>query len=143
MAELPVKENYILLASAARTTSGNSDILSVGKLGSVEKAMLQLDVTAASTLVGDTCNVYIQSSVDAGTNWDDFISFTQVLGNGGTLRHIVAWITGITPAAMHLNTDATLAAGTIRLGPVGAHWRVKWVIVGTGSFTFSVKCTAS
>ena len=104
--------------------------------------MYVLDVTAAASDVGDTLDVYIQSSVD-GTTWDDFIHFTQVLGNGGAKKFRAAHNSIITPTtALGPEADGTLAAG-VKQGPLGSQFRIKYVIVDAdadASFTFSVKC---
>lgn len=106
--------------------------------------MFQLDVTAASTLITDTLNVYIQHSID-GINWDDAVSFTQVLGNGGAKRFVAAWNRIAVPGtAVRALADGTLAAGTVNQGPVSdGQCRVKAVTVGTGSFTFAVAAAAT
>lgn len=133
-----------LLASAARTTSDVSvvnEALSKA-LADSSRALFMLEVTAAATAVGDTLDVYIQSSID-GTVWDDFVHFTQVLGDGGAKKYTASWNGGITPTtAMGAPADAALAAG-VKQGSVGTQFRVKWVIVDDGadnaSFTFSIK----
>lgn len=106
---------------------------------SVTGAVFVLNVTAAATLVTDTLNVYVQSSADDGTTWDDFVSFTQVLGNGGVKKFLAFWNGVTTPGtAVRPPTDGTLAVSTVNQGPVGGRWRVKSVTVGTGSFTYSL-----
>ena len=133
-----------LIPSAVRTVSGNSGALANLKPERISGALFQLAVTAAATAAGDTLNVYIQHSGDNGTTWDDFLSFTQVLGNGG-VKNFIAGQTeeGATPAALHPVADGSLAAGTVNQGPLGDLWRVKWVVVnGTAaSFTFAVFCS--
>lgn len=127
-----------ILASAARTISGSSTFSLTDTMAS---AKLLLDVTAAGTLVGDTLDVYVQTSPDGGTTWDDFVHFTQVLGNGGAKKFTAAWSRDIAPTTpMGPLNDAALAAG-VNQGPVSRSARVKWVIVnggGTHSFTFSL-----
>lgn len=134
-----------LLASAARTvTAGATAAIPEGiaiALAKARCALYMLDVTAAATDVGDTLDVYIQSSID-GTNWDDFIHFTQVLGNGGAKKLIAAHNSIIAPTtAMGPAVDGALAAG-VKQGPVGSQFRIKYVIVdanANGTFTFSIK----
>ena len=128
-----------LLASAARTASGNGSAITYNRrLGA---ARFFLDVTAAASAVGDTLDVYIQSSLD-GVVWDDFVHFTQVLGNGGAKQFVASWIRTLAPTtAQRAPRDATLAAG-VEQGPIGNQMRVKWVIVnggGSHSFTFSLQ----
>ena len=133
----------ILLASAARIASGTSSVTLHGKLaGNLRAAAFQLNVTAAATDVGDTLDVYIQHSTDGGSTFDDFIHFTQVLGNGGAKRIVAHWVGILTPTtALHAAQDAAMAAG-VSQGPIGETLRVKWVVVDAGtanvSFTFGV-----
>ena len=103
----------------------------------------QLDVTAAATDAGDTLDVYIQHTMD-GTNYDDFIHFTQVLGNGGAKRFRAQW-SGLVVSGTPLAPvgDAAMAASVLQ-GPVGKPWRVKWVVVdgdANSAFTFTVKAS--
>lgn len=133
---------HTLLASAARTVSGTAvvpDAVAYELTRSCSMAVL-LNVTAAATAAGDTLNVYIQSTIDGGTTYNDFISFTQVLGNGGAKKFEADWNAIITPTtAQAAPTDGTLAAG-VKQGPIGAGLRVKWTIatVTAPSFTFSI-----
>lgn len=111
--------------------------------GDVESAVFVLDVTAAATDVGDTLDVYIQHSPDNGATWDDFVHFTQVLGNGGAKKFIAIWHKQVTPESeVHAPADGTLAVGVLQ-GPVGSLWRWKAKITDAGtvnaSFTFSIK----
>lgn len=130
-----------LLASAARTASGVS-VLPTAVPAGIVAAVFQLDVTAAATAVGDTLDVYIQHTVD-GTNYDDFVHFTQVLGNGGAKRFMARWngIGAAPESELGAPQDAAMSAGVLQQ-PVGNTWRVKWVIVDAdtddASFTFSV-----
>ncbi len=75
-----------LLASAARTDSGVQVL--TDDFSAASWALFQLDVTAAATEVGDLLDVYLQHSFDGGTTWDDFVHFTQVLGDGGAKKDI-------------------------------------------------------
>lgn len=130
-----------LLASAARTASGTA-VLDIPFLTLIKRAIFQLLVTAAATDAGDLLDVYIQHSTDEGTTYDDFVHFTQVLGNGGAKKFIAQWSRDVIPdSEIHTVADAALAAGVIQ-GPVGGTWRIKWVIVEAGtvnaSFTFSL-----
>lgn len=93
-----------------------------------------LDVTAASAAGTDTLDVFVQSFVDG--EWVDVIHYTQVLGDGGAKRFF-AKICGDEPQAMFENASA-LAAGSVR-HLLSGQYRVRWVIAGTGSFTFSVR----
>lgn len=133
-----------LVASAARTATGNSGSLKslLRHPEMVKKIRAVLDVTAAATAAGDTLDVYLQTTYD-GTNWQDIGHFTQVLGNGGALKHTLEWTRdGVTPESeMHVPQAAAIAAGAVLQGlKLGADTRIAWVVVnGTAaSFTFSV-----
>lgn|SRR3990167_3460928 len=134
-----------LLASAVRVASGNSGALSPTPIPHPESlisARFVLDVTAAAAGAGDTLDVYLQQAYD-GTNYDDFVHFTQVLGNGGAKTYIAEWLRGVTPESeMHAPQDAAIAAGVVQGGKLQTPLRVKWVVVDAGggvqSFTFSV-----
>ncbi len=130
----------ILVSSAARTTSGTAAV--TGNFANMLGAAFLLTVSAAATDVGDTLDVYVQSSTDGGTTWDDFVHFTQVLGNGGAKKYQAYWTSLMAPETeLGAPADGTLAAG-VKQGPVGSNLRVKWVIVDSGtlnvSFTFRV-----
>lgn len=131
-----------LLASAARTAS-DVFVVPTAVPDDVVAGTFQLNVTAAATDVGDTLDVYLQHSVDGGTTWDDFVHFTQVLGNGGAKTFIARWNSiGAAPEAeLGAPQDAAMSAGVLQQ-PLGRDWRVKWVIVDAGtdnaSFTFGV-----
>jgi hypothetical protein len=132
------------LASAARTASGVGSITT--DFSNAKSAQFWLEVTAAAAAATDLLNVYIQSSIDGGTLWDDFVHFTQVLGNGGAVKHLASWVRDVTPESeMHIQQDAAMAAGVLQ-GPVGPMWRVKYVIFDDGgahqTFTFSVSLRA-
>lgn len=131
-----------LLASAARTASGNQEITSIPDLDLVDSAVLLLDVTAAATVAGDTLNLRLQQGFDdalgAIVTWDDFLSFTQVLGNGGAVRHIASFHRNVVPESELRVPSSALAAGVLQ-GPVTKRWRWNWTIAGaTPNFTFRV-----
>jgi len=130
----------LALASAARTPSGSQVVL-LPDTGRVRALLAQLDVTAAATESSDTLDVFLQSTLD-GQTWDDFVHFTQVLGNGGVKSFLAKWVRDVSPTvALAAPKDGTLAAG-VNQGPVGNTWRVKRTIVDGGgsptSFTFSL-----
>lgn len=129
----------ILLASATQTASGNSAV-SITHGERMKGAIFLLTVSAAGTAVGDLLDVYIQSSPDGGTTYDDFVRFTQVLGNGGAKKFTATWMRDISPtSSLHAPADATMTAG-VNQGPIGSTLRVKWVITSsvTPSFTFKI-----
>jgi hypothetical protein len=128
--------NQILLASGTVTASGTG--AAVASLGEWSSIIWQLDVTAAAAAVGDTLDVYIQTTID-GTNWLDFVHFTQVLGNGGAKRYITKTIASNTQT--EYSTATALGAAAVR-HLFGDQYRVNYTVVDGGahgqSFTFSV-----
>ncbi len=97
------------VASAARTTSGNSG--STPGFGHAKTLRAQLDVTAASGTT-PTLNVTIEDTLD-GTNWNTIGTFVAKTAAG---REVI---------------NVTI--------PFADSLRVSWVIAGTiPSFTFSV-----
>lgn len=134
-----IDNNIELLASATKTATGTGN--SVSGLGRYEQLVFQLDLTAAATDVGDTLDVYIQTTVD-GTNWVDIYHFTQCLGNGGAKRYFGKLVASA--ALTEFETGAALAAAGGR-AILGDQFRVRWAITDAGtanaSFTFSVKAT--
>lgn len=99
-----------LVASAARTTTGDSGTVTGWEFATVLR--VQLDVTAASGTT-PTLDVIVADTLD-GTNWNTIGTFTQKVTTGRQVIDISA-----------------LFAETIR---------VNWIIAGTTpSFTFSVR----
>lgn len=127
-----------LLASAARTASGAGSWVT-GFRGA-KGATFFLDVTAAATAANDTLNVYVQRRLPDGSTADDIVSFTQVLGNGGTVAFVADVIFDSQASNERAATDATLTAGTVTAVALGDALRVKWTVAnGTAaSFTFDV-----
>ena len=130
-----------ILPSAARTSSGTAAVTALDseRLRVLRGAVFLLVVSAAALVAGDTLDVYLQDSPDAGTTYDDAIHFTQVLGNGGAKMFRATWLADLAPAtAQRPLSDAAMAAGVLQ-GPLAPPWRFKWVIAGVSpSFTFSV-----
>lgn len=135
-----IAENQSLLASAAKTETGTGDAV---LLEGFEVLEFQLDVTVAATEVGDTLDVYVQTTID-GTNWIDIVHFTQVVGNGGAKRYISKISASL--ALTEFEVGTALGAAAVR-HLVGAQYRVRWAITDAGSdnasFTFSVKANGT
>lgn len=130
-----------LLASGVRTSS-SQEVL-VGSFEDVMAGVFYLDVTAAAAAAGDTLDVYVQSAVNTVGGWNDFIHFTQVLGNGGAKQYIATWQPlGAAETEIVAPQNGAIAAGVVQ-NIQAFTWKVKWVIVdagaGTQSFTFSLK----
>ena len=98
------------------------------------------EFTAKATDVGDTCDVYVDVSID-GTKWINAIHFTQALGNGtdAATEYAVLIPSGTNTAPTVATADC--ASGAVRGDLFGAQYRARWVIVdadANGTFTFSV-----
>ena len=130
----PNVDGIVLLASAARTATGNGSAVQVDGMSAL---ILQLDLTAAATDVGDTLDVYVQTTID-GTNWVDVYHFTQMLGNGGAKRYYGKLL--FDAALTEFENAAALGAAAGR-SIFGSQYRVRWAITDADvdcSFTFSV-----
>jgi len=126
----------VLLASATKTATGNSQASPATLKDTAGGIVFELDVTAAATAVGDLLDVAIQTTID-GTNWVDVVAFTQVLGNGGAKR-FYAKLSATEPQAV-FEGSAAISAGSVR-HLIGNQWAVKWTVASSSapSFTFSV-----
>ena len=133
----------ILLDTTTQTGAGTVTGFPVRLDSASEAVEVLLNVTAAAAGATDTLNVYVQGTVDSGTTWDDIMSFTQVLGNGGVKKFLARWTPRIAPEVeMAAPTDATLAAGNVQQGPHGLLWRVKAVVVNVTAAAFTFKVSA-
>lgn len=107
-------ERRELVATAARTASGNSGMLQ--GFNGIDELTVQLDVDAA-TGTTPSMTLTIETSIDGGVNWNVADTFPAVTAAGVTTR-----------------TIANL---------IGDVLRVAWAITGTTpSFTFNVHCYA-
>jgi hypothetical protein len=135
------RQNQVLQASQTVTQTGTGS--AVAGLGEWAQLNLQLDVTAAANVAGDTLDVFVQTTID-GTNWVDIAHFTQVLGNGGAKRYFSKILAAA--ALTEFENGAALAAAAQR-AIVGDQYRVRWAVVDGGahgqSFTFSVSANLS
>jgi hypothetical protein len=134
----------IVLASAAALPAGTTTYAAPATpplhLETIVGASFLFNVTAAAVGAGDTLDLYVQSSIDDGTTWDDFVHFTQVLGNGGLKKLRAQWLLygGAPSTPMGPYNDAALAAGVAQ-GPIGPTWRTKAVVVGgTAAFSWTL-----
>ncbi len=125
----------IVLAPATRSVTGTGEEI---ELDGFEVLAFELDVTAAATEVGDTLDVFVQTTVD-GTNWIDIVHFTQVLGNGGAKRYFSK--ISATLALTEFENGTALGAAAVR-NITGSRYRVRWAITDAGtvnaSFNFAV-----
>lgn len=141
-------KRIVLAASATTTSSSTGPTLNIPT--GYRSAIIHLNVSAASG-TSPTLNVRIQdvlqppASTDTILNpptlntstqvFDDFCSFTQATAAGDWVARINTQ--GASAAAVL--ADGSLAAGSVKVGPMGLFWRVKWTIAGTSpSFTWSL-----
>jgi len=100
----------VTVASAARTTTGNSG--SIPGWGAAKTLRAQLNVTAA-TGTTPTLDVVIEDTLD-GTNWNAVATFTQKTTTGREVKDVTT--------------------------PFTDTMRVRWTIAGTTpNFTFEVR----
>lgn len=148
-------QDVVLLNASTVTTSGNgSDIVNIQGFQSAIVTVTTSTVTGTSP----TLAVFIQKRIGqaAATDaagglctgtaiYDDLISFTSIT----TATTRVAQVTTgpLTPTANATsattadwaNSDAALTAGSVRIGPLGGAWRVKYTVGGTSPSFGSVQ----
>lgn len=102
-----------------------------------------LDVTAAATDVGDTLDVYIDTSFDGGASFINIGHFTQVLGNGGAKKYIMSFKSNPVTSSNSVDFTADQAASAALQIGFGDRIRARSVVVDAGtqnvSFTYSIK----
>lgn len=139
---LGLAANVTLLASTTVAAAGTVNGTAVTGLGAFRQAMLLLSVTAAATDANDTLDVYIDTSPDGGTTWVNCIHFTQVVGNGGAVKHWAVLDPGGSPGTSTIAATSDAAAGAVRPSMFCDQLRVRHVTVDPAgsnmSFTFSV-----
>lgn len=126
--------SFVLHASAAETASGVTGPVGLDDPSALVFVLAQ--TAHAGTL--PTNDVKIQTSVD-GTNWDDVAAFAQMTTTDGR-RYLYINCRVVSSSPEHLEADGTLAAATVRQGPVGTMIRAKFVITGSAgqSLTFAL-----
>jgi len=136
---VPYRNSVEVLASAARTASGESTA-NAGWYWAKHFTFV-LDVTVLDTDAGDLLDVYIQRRLPNG-DWDDVVAFTQQAGTGSAATLVADVYADPVASDERAVTDGTLAAGTVRKVLIGDAFRVKWVVTDAGTddatFTFSV-----
>lgn len=131
-----------LRASAAQAAAGTVTGTAVILAQKYNELVAQLVVSAAATDVGDTLDVYIDTSFDGGTTWVNLGHFTQVLGNGGAKTFVLAIKNDNPGATAVYDVSADAAAGATRQIGFGDRIRYRGVMVDAdadGSFTYEVK----
>ena len=149
----PIGGDVTLRASAViGEASGVST--EVDNLGWIHSFTARLDVTAAPSGGAPTLDVYVQTEMASG-DWQDVLHFTQVTGithenaawggGDGNRNGIGAEGAAITFDRFWADEDASLAAITVRILPMGDSLRTKWVFAAggsTGDFTFALDLNA-
>jgi len=122
------------VASAARTSDGDSGLLDFSQQVTVCRGLVAvLNVTEASGAL-PTLDVYLQQELPDGS-FQDYAAFLQTISATKRILTVVPEA-GASEAAA---SDKQLVARTVQRGPLGAKWRCAWKISGTTpSFTFSV-----
>lgn len=130
-----------LRASAAQAAAGTVTGTGVDVPGLYRELVVVLDVTAAGTDVGDTLDVYVDTSFDGGTTWINIGHFTQVLGNGGAKSFAMALRADNPGASAVYDISTNANAGATRQIGFGSKLRYRGVFVdanANGSMTYSV-----
>jgi hypothetical protein len=130
------RASQVLQPSTTVSADGSGN--PVAGLGEFRALTFELDVTAAGSLAGDKLDVFVQTTVDSGTNWVDVAHFTQVLGNGGAKRYFAKLQADVAMAEFE---NATALAAASQRALFGDQYRVRWAVTdggGTKTFTFSV-----
>jgi hypothetical protein len=97
--------------------------------GLIELMVVELNATTVTT----TVDVYIQHSVDGGSNYDDFINLHVAAAAIKYAQWSRSAVSATAANNVHSKSDAALTANTVLTGPVGSDWRIKVVTVGANS----------
>lgn len=129
---------YTLAASGARTSGANGTAQTVDGW---RRAICLLNITASAHEAGDTLDVYVDISPDAGTTWINAIHFTQQAGNGAAKKE-VAILDPSNPGTSVIVVTSDAASAAVRPAVWGNQIRARWAIADSGdadqSHTFSV-----
>lgn len=101
-----------------------------------------LDLTAAATDVGDTLDVYLDTSFDGGASFVNIGHFTQMLGNGGAKKFIMSFKAAPIAASNCVSFTADQAASAALQIGFGDRLRYRATTVdanANASFTYSLK----
>jgi hypothetical protein len=143
--------------AAASTVASSQPVTGTGANGAAGVLQTSLDLESFDALTiyasligatGGTLDVYLQTSIDEGTTWDDYAHFTQLAAGAGAIKYKFAVSRAgqlLVPVAVGINLTPALAAGSV----VGGEWgdRMRLVMVAGASTTagaaVSVKISAS
>lgn len=141
-----------LLGPTTITTSGTGPDIVLPGVFSAATVSVVLSTTSGTS---PTFDLFIQqqlpqaASTDTSGNppsgtgvYDDILHFTQLTTNSTRVAKLGSqYIPANTANATTLTTadwaqqDAALGAATLRLGPIGGDWRMKWTVGGTSPST--------
>lgn len=145
MGQINIRESVLLNSTVTASGTGPDIVVIQGWQAAI------ISVAAASISgTSPTFDVYIQKklgqpaatdtagSLPTGTAiYDDLLHFTQITTNITKISQVCTGSQSPTANATLATTadwtqqDAGIAAATIRIGPIGGLWRVKYVIGGT------------
>lgn len=157
MSQINTRE-IVLLASQVLTTSGTGP--DINAIQAWQSAIVSINANTVSGTL-PTFNFFVQKKLGqaAATDlvgnpptgtaiYDDLLAFSTVTTNSTRISQLTTGPQTPTANATNATTadwaqsDAAMTAGSIRIGPLGGLWRVKWVVGGTtpqGTFTVSVQ----
>lgn len=97
---------------------------------------LGMSVVTTSAAAGTSTKFYLQTSVDFGVTFFDIMSIAFTTG---TVTKVGVCNFGITPGTNPITTaDGSLSDGTYNQGILGTVFRVKNIVVGSYTGTYSV-----
>ena len=145
----------ISLRASAIAGEANGTSTAVDNIGWVKSFIGRLGVSAVPSGGSPTLDVYLQTQLP-DDSWQDIAHFAQVAGVissenvawgpiQGNVNGTQAEGAAVTVDNYFQRQDASLAASTVRLMPLGDSMRVKWVFAAggsTGDYTFSVDIAA-
>lgn len=134
-----------LLVPTTIITDAATAYAAVTGLDIYSHAAVQLIISGKTMDALTTLNIYIQRSVDGGTNWDDIASFRQVtsaaMGNGKVMLDLI--LTGVAQVDRDISDGALTANSVASIASWGDRLRVKAVSVNfAGADTVTIALTA-
>ncbi len=143
----PVQRSETLTLKAAGAVTAAETVTGdwTTGLGQYRQIAVQLKLTDAKADVGDTLDVFIDTSFDGGTTAVNCVHFTQILGNGAdAITEVAILDPGGTPGTDVVDATSDLASGKVAPTLCGDALRVRYVVakdadpVEDQSFNFSV-----
>lgn len=138
---MAVDQSITLVNALAISSSSNST--SADSLARYTDLFGQLNCSAVPTGGAPTLDVYLQTSADNGSTWQDIAHFQFTTAAVSRFFRIAGGAAGETTT--FAASDAALAGDTVKQGPWGDQLRVKWVFAAggsTGIYTLTVTVVA-